>query len=101
MVEGNVFISTQRTGAGLKRLRQGITWRCESWDTTSECEEWLETVGGPFNLILGRHGPFFYPDRDSQLRILKFCASSALVSGGLLVVGKSESKRLAKNIAST
>lgn len=82
----------------VKQLRQGITWRCESWDAALECEGWLETVGGPFDLILGRHGPFFYPERASQLRLVKFCASNALVDGGFLVVGKAESKRFAKKV---
>merc|ERR1712232_43276 len=77
-----------------------ISWRCESWDAPLDCEGWLDAVGGPFNLILGRHGPFFYPERSCQLRLVKFCAS-ALVSGGCLVVGKAESKRFAKNIAAS
>lgn len=84
-----------------KRLRKGIAWRCESWSAAiEECSEqdWLDDVGGPFHFILGRHGPFFYPDLASQRRLLTFC-ESALEADGYLLTGRDESARFSRRVA--
>lgn len=83
-----------------KRLRKGISWRCESWSEALDSGDpagWLSDVGGPFHLIFGRHGPFFYPDMPSQRALLGFCAQ-ALDPQGYLVIGRDESRRFAKHI---
>jgi len=82
-----------------KRLRSHISWRCESWDAPLSSSDWLDEVGGPFHLILGRHGPFFYPGLAAQKQLLDFIATSALETGGYLAVGRDESKRFAQKIA--
>jgi len=82
-----------------RRLRKGIDWRCESWSAPLEKEGWLEEVGGPFHLVLGRHGPFFYPDLHSQRQLIAFAASSALRAGGVLVIGRDESRLFARRVA--
>merc|ERR1712232_66589 len=81
-----------------KLLRKGISWRCESWLAPLESNDWLAAVGGKFDIILGRHGPFFYPDTAQQRKLLAFCAS-ALDKNGFLVIGRDESSHFAKTIS--